>query len=169
MTLRVLVLSLLLCAPTAGGQSAAASEYFSSAQVHDGVAGAAQAAGQTAARLLSNRGHYLSVVVRRDRTGDVEMHELWDDVMVVQEGTGTLVYGGQLEGGREAQPGENGAGPGEWRGGTVSNGMEQQLGVGDLAIVPAGVPHQVRVDPGGSITYLIIKIAPVAASVAGNH
>jgi len=158
-----------LCVPTARAQSASAVEYFSSAQVHDGVAGAAEAPDQTAGRLLSNRGHYLSVAVRRDRTGEVELHELWDDVMVVKEGGGTLVYGGRLAGARETEPGENGAGPGEWRGGTISDGTVQSVSAGDLVIVPAGVPHQVRVPPDGSITYLIIKIAPVAPSAAGNH
>ncbi len=144
---------------SAPSHETAGAEYFAATGLRDSVAGAAEAPDRTAAMLLGTRGDYRYMIIRRDRTGEVEVHALWDDIIIVQEGAGTIVYGGHHEGGREIGAERPGGGPGEVRGGGITGGTARPLAAGDLMIVPAGIPHQVRVDPGGSVTYLVVKVA----------
>ena len=102
-------------------------------------------------RLVCDRGSYTCIALRRTSTGEAELHEEWDDVMLVQAGSGTLLVGGELRGARTSAPGE-------LRGGEIHGGSRQPLAAGDMMIVPAGTPHQVELAPGGSITYLIMKV-----------
>lgn len=103
------------------------------------------------ARLVCDRGHYTCIALRRTASGEAELHESWDDVMMIQAGSGTLVLGGQLHGARTATAGE-------LRGGEIRGGERQRLTAGDMMLVPAGTPHQVELAPGESITYLVIKV-----------
>jgi mannose-6-phosphate isomerase-like protein (cupin superfamily) len=151
----VLTLALGLCAATGISAQAApsAAQHVSAAQLRDTVADAATLPAGFSARLLGNRGAYTYLAIRRDRTGEVEVHAGWDDVMVVETGTATLLYGGSVSGGRQTAPGER-------RGGSIGGGTAQTLAPGDVMVIPAGVPHQVRVPEGGSVTYFVVKVAP---------
>ncbi|HMC93048.1 MAG TPA: hypothetical protein VKI45_11365 [Allosphingosinicella sp.] len=91
-----------------------------------------------------------TLIVRRDRMGQVEVHDLLNDVVVVQAGTAMLMTGGRAEGALATAPGE-------WRGGTIVGGERRALAPGDVAWIPAGVPHQLVVAPGGSFTYIVVK------------
>lgn len=133
--------------------------HVTATEIRDSLAGARSAPGRMLAKPLGDRGSYSYIAVRRDQTGEVEIHAGLDDVIVVQEGVGTLLSGGRVAGDRET-------GPGERRGGQLTGGTTRTMAPGDLAIVPAGVPHQLRVEPGGSITYLVVKVAPPAAARA---
>lgn len=139
-------------------QPPAGPEYLSAAHLREAIA---RLPGQPATalrfKLLGERGTYNYWIVQRDSTGQVEQHADWHDVFVVQTGQGTLLYGGQLQGGRET-------GPGEMLGGTITGGMRQPLGTNDVMIIPAGQPHQVWVEPGQSILYVIIKVKRQAES-----
>lgn len=150
MLMRACLLLLLVSAVRLPAQTATGTQYLSGTQIRDTVAAAARAESRMAGALLVNRGSYTVLVLRRDRTGEVEVHDAWDDVFVVQEGTATLLHGGQVSGGRQTAPGE-------WRGGEIAGGTAQVLAPGDVVVFPAGVPHQVQVAPGGSVTYLVIK------------
>ena len=90
--------------------------------------------------------------VRRDEDGLPEQHARWHDLFIVQEGEGAVLYGGTAEG---AQAGNA---PGELLGGKIVGGHAQRLAPGDMAIVPAGMPHQVNPDKGKSITYMVVKV-----------
>jgi mannose-6-phosphate isomerase-like protein (cupin superfamily) len=147
---------LLLCSVPAWAQGAAGVEHHSATALRDAVAGAAQAASHLAVSNLGDRGAYNYVLVRRDGSGEVEVHDRLDDVIVVQEGSAVLRYGGTLSGSRESAPGER-------RGGQIAGGTTRRLAVGDLMIVPAGVPHRVEVDAGSSVTYLVVKVVTAAA------
>jgi uncharacterized RmlC-like cupin family protein len=92
------------------------------------------------------------LVVRRERTGEVELHETLNDVLVGQSGHASVVIGDRLEGGRQSAPGE-------WRGGTIPGGRSYPLGSGDMLWIPAGLPHQVVVPKGGDFRYLAFKYA----------
>jgi mannose-6-phosphate isomerase-like protein (cupin superfamily) len=160
MKIRSLLLALLLSSPLqTWAQSAPRVEYHSATSLRDAVAGAAQAATHMAVTNGADRGAYNYVVVRRDQTGEVEVHERLDDVFVIQEGGAVLRYGGTVSGSRET-------GAGERRGGQIAGGTVQRLSVGDMMIVPAGVPHLVEVDPGGSVTYLVVKVITAAPTRA---
>lgn len=105
----------------------------------------------TLGRLLANRGHYTLIVLRRTATTEVESHDEWDDVMLVRSGAGTVLWGGQLRDARTVAPGE-------YRGGEIAGGRGRRLVAGDVLVLPAGVPHQVVLEPGEELTYLLIKV-----------
>jgi len=57
-------------------------------------------------KLVCDRGHYTCIALRRTATGEPELHEEWDDVMMVQAGSGILLVGGELRSARTSAPGE---------------------------------------------------------------
>jgi mannose-6-phosphate isomerase-like protein (cupin superfamily) len=95
-----------------------------------------------------NLGLMLSV---RTANGVGELHENFDDLMIVEEGTATLVTGGSLV---DPKPGANG----EVRGTSVQGGTSKTIGVGDVVIVPAGVPHQILLAPGTVYKSMVAKV-----------
>jgi mannose-6-phosphate isomerase-like protein (cupin superfamily) len=66
-----------------------------------------------------------------------EFHEDTIDVWVVQEGSGTLVTGGEVVDGKHR------------------GGVEREIGVGDVIFIPAGIHHGMR--DTRSITWLNIR------------
>ena len=88
----------------------------------------------------------------RDSSGVHERHVDFTDIFVVQRGGARLLYGGTAEGEREVAPGE-------WRGGTIRNGSQSELRPGDVVVVPAGVSHQMLLEPGQRFVYLSFKVA----------
>jgi hypothetical protein len=101
-------------------------------------------------RIGENGNHYY-LAVHREGTGDAELHETQADILVVQTGEGTLVYGGQMMDPKTTAPHEV-RGPG------ISDGIEKALAPGDVVEMPAKVPHWVKVAPGKQITYLVVKV-----------
>lgn len=95
-----------------------------------------------------NLGLMLSV---RTANGVGELHQHFDDLMIVEQGSATLVTGGSLV---DPHP----ISEGEIRGTSVQNGTSKILGVGDVVIVPAGVPHQLLIPPGTVYESLVAKI-----------
>ena len=107
--------------------------------------------GAVASEQLGNFGNYTFMVAQRDHNGEPEVHAHWSDIFIAQEGEATLIYGGAVEGGHETTPGET-------RGGKIVGGKTQKLGAGDMAVIPAGTPHQTNPAPGGRFTYMVIKV-----------
>lgn len=141
-----------LAAEQAKGEIRAAPEFISAAELEAAVSvEASEEAPALMAETLSDQGHYRYLVVRREETGEPEVHADWTDVAVVREGSGTLIYGGRVEGGEETDPGE-------MRGGRIVEGQERRLAAGDVAMLPAQMPHQVRLGDEESIVYTIVKI-----------
>lgn len=114
-------------------------------------AASAAAPAPVAVTTLEQRDDHVSIIVRRTESGTPELHDVFDDLYIVQEGAAVLVYGGRYDGGETTAPGE-------LRGGTIRDGMRQALAPGDVAVVPAGVPHQVVVEAGKSIIYHVVKV-----------
>jgi len=74
--------------------------------------------------------------------------------MVIKSGTVTLVTGGTMQG----EHPNNGPGrPGETLGSGIEGGKEVLLHAGDIAHIPAGIPHWVKLTPGSATTYLVFK------------
>jgi mannose-6-phosphate isomerase-like protein (cupin superfamily) len=92
-----------------------------------------------------------TILAFRDRDGKAELHQQFGDVFVVLQGTATLVTGGTI-----ASPAATA--PGEIRGASIEQGTRTKLQEGDIAHIPAGVPHQVVLDAGGTLTYFVVKI-----------
>lgn len=95
-------------------------------------------------------GSYKTLLIVRVHTGDAELHQQWADQMIINKGTITLVTGGAMQA-------EHTTAPGEIRGSGIQGGKEVVLHPGDIAHIPAGVPHWVKLAPGTTTTYLVIK------------
>jgi mannose-6-phosphate isomerase-like protein (cupin superfamily) len=100
--------------------------------------------------LLATRTHAV-FAIHRDATGQVEQHQGMTDYWIVTSGEGTLVLGGEVVEREEV-------GPGEYRGTSIEGGREVPVKPGDQIDIPPNVPHQIIIEEGKSITYLILKI-----------
>jgi mannose-6-phosphate isomerase-like protein (cupin superfamily) len=122
-------------------------EYFSAAQLASHIAHPAD--GLASKQFLNGPGSNV-YIVRRDKTGDAEVHMALNDIFIVKSGHGKITVGGQVSGNRETAPTE-------WRGGEITGGTDYSLAAGDVLFIPAGVPHKVLVPPKASITYVTVK------------
>ena len=109
-------------------------------------------AGPLHARQIARFDGLSNMLGRRDTSGVNERHEDFADIFVVQRGRARLLYGGTVEG-------EGATTPGEWRGGTIRNGTESEIKTGDIVVIPAGVPHQLLLEPGERFYYFVFKVA----------
>lgn len=87
----------------------------------------------------------------RCRDGQAEVHSRFADLFYILDGRATLLTGGQVVGKIEV-------GPGEYRGSGIEGGQRQELRSGDLAHIPAGVPHQMLVSAEHKFTAFVLKI-----------
>ncbi len=101
---------------------------------------------------LGNFGNHSLMVVHRQADGEAELHETQADIFIVESGGGTLVVGGKVVNGKTTAPGEV-------RGTAIQGGEKRTLAPGDVAHIPAKMPHQVLVQNGRQITYAIVKVA----------
>jgi mannose-6-phosphate isomerase-like protein (cupin superfamily) len=92
-----------------------------------------------------------TILAYRNKDGKGELHEQAADVFVVLQGAAILVTGGTI-----TNPVTTASG--EIRGAAVQQGSRKDLKEGDIAHIPAGVPHQVLVPQGGSFTYFVVKV-----------
>jgi mannose-6-phosphate isomerase-like protein (cupin superfamily) len=108
-------------------------------------------ANHVASETLDTIGNRVFMVAHREGPGQAEWHEKQADVIVIHSGAVTLVYGGEVVGGKTTAPGEI-------RGNSIKGGTEVTLGPGDALHIPAKVPHLMKVAPGQSVTYFIVKV-----------
>jgi mannose-6-phosphate isomerase-like protein (cupin superfamily) len=121
--------------------------YFSAAQLAAQVAHPVK--GIAGSQFLNGPGSIV-YILRRDKTGETEVHMAFNDIYVVQSGQAKITVGGQVTGNRETVPTE-------WLGGDISGGTDYSLAQGDVLFIPAGVPHKVLIPPKASITYVLVK------------
>jgi mannose-6-phosphate isomerase-like protein (cupin superfamily) len=105
----------------------------------------------SASEVLKEYPQHAIHLLYRSRSGIAEQHENFADLFYVLEGRAALVTGGTV-----ADP--KTIAPGEIRGSSVQGGARQELRAGDLAHVPAGLPHQMVVSGDSSITCVVLKI-----------
>jgi len=94
--------------------------------------------------------YYVEFVKRLDHGNSVELHPHWIDQITIIAGTGTLTYGGTVQGGTTAPNGE-------LRGGTQVGAKTQGLKPGDFVLIPAGMAHKFDASPGKTLTYVVAK------------
>ena len=87
----------------------------------------------------------------RTTSGGAEIHAKYDDLMIVQQGSATLITGGTVV---DAKTGDDG----ETHGPSVANGQSRTITVGDIVVVPAGVPHQLLIAPGTLYSAMVAKV-----------
>jgi len=104
-----------------------------------------------ATQQLTSFGNYLFMVAHREASGEAEYHATQADIFVVQSGEATLVYGGELAGGKTTAPNE-------MRAPSINGGMEKKLAAGDVVTIPAKTAHQLKVAAGKEFTYFVVKV-----------
>ena len=105
----------------------------------------------SASETLKEYPRHFTMLSFRSRDGQAELHENFADLFYILDGRATLDTGGSLA---EAVT----IGPGELRGVSIEGGVRQELRTGDVAHVPAGVPHQFLVPGGKTVTSFVVKI-----------
>lgn len=140
------MVSALLVVASAMGAAASHEETFLSAAE---LASKVQSASHTVAYEIPGVTGRQVLMIRRDETGDVEVHTELDDTIVIERGTAKFRVGGTITGNHQTAPTE-------WRGGTMTGWREYTVSAGDLLLIPAGVPHQAVVT-SGTLSYLTIK------------
>jgi mannose-6-phosphate isomerase-like protein (cupin superfamily) len=95
--------------------------------------------------------HHYTMLAFRSHSGGGELHQNFADVFYILDGHATVVTGGEIV---EAKS----TGPGETRGHSVKGGTQQELKAGDVVHIPAGMPHQMLLANGESVTYFVLKV-----------
>jgi mannose-6-phosphate isomerase-like protein (cupin superfamily) len=177
--LAAIVISFALSAPTASrSQSAAPATYVTSAEV---LAIAQKTASlpvsDQAIRIINVNNEYNVAVgvVHRAKTVGQPLpngisHSQITEIYHVIEGRGTLVTGGTLEN-PEPAPADSPTvallnGP-STRGGAIRNGASQEIGPGDIVVIPPNTPHWFSNVATDEIVYLILRMDPKKVLPAG--
>jgi mannose-6-phosphate isomerase-like protein (cupin superfamily) len=105
----------------------------------------------SAGETLKEYPRHCAMLSFRSRDGQAEVHENFADVFYVMEGRTTLVTGGTVADAVSTAPGET-------RGSAIVGGVRQELRAGDVAHVPAGLPHQMLVAHEQTVTCLVMKV-----------
>ena len=128
-------------------------DYFSARDIQKQLADLgpkAQPSGSSGSTLGDYTSHQLKLSVRTS-SGGAEVHAHYDDVFVVTQGKATLTTGGTIE---NAKTGDDG----ETKGTDIQNGNTQVISVGDVLNIPAGTPHQLKIDQGTLFSTIVIKV-----------
>jgi uncharacterized RmlC-like cupin family protein len=99
----------------------------------------------------ASRRSYQFVVLARRATGAAELHERWDDVVLVRSGTALLRTGRALVARKLREPGE-------WNGTDIGGARDQAVGPGDVLVIPAGIPHQWQPTGSAPFAYVVLKV-----------
>jgi mannose-6-phosphate isomerase-like protein (cupin superfamily) len=91
-----------------------------------------------------------SLVVKDHATPVAEAHDAETDVYLVLEGEAALVLGGRIADEAVTEPGQR-------RGTSIEGGRAWRIAAGDVAFIPAGVPHLVDARDT-RLVYLVVKI-----------
>lgn len=101
-------------------------------------------------RVLKRYPNHSTMLVLRERDGESELHQDFADLFIVVDGKAELWTGGKMQNARQTDQGEQ-------RGSGLVEAAHVLISKGDIVHIPAGVPHQVRVTKGMSITYFVLK------------
>ena len=110
----------------------------------------AKSAGSSGSTLASTGNLALKLSVRTS-SGGAEIHAHYDDLMIVEQGSATLITGGTVVGGTTGADGET-------HGSGIEGGVNKTITVGDVVIVPAGQPHQLLIPTGVVYAAMVAKI-----------
>lgn len=106
--------------------------------------------GETPGVLERYPNHYTMLITRREN-GQSELHEHVADVFFVTDGSAQLWTGGSMQNDKVTESGEH-------RGSGLFGATVVSLKRGDLVHIPANVPHQLRLAPGDTFTYFVVKV-----------
>jgi mannose-6-phosphate isomerase-like protein (cupin superfamily) len=105
----------------------------------------------SASETLEKYPHHYTMLAFRNRNGGGEAHQNFADVFYILDGHATVVTGGEVVDGKSTAPGET-------LGTSVQGGSRQDVKAGDVVHIPAGMPHQMLVPEGETVTYFVVKV-----------
>jgi mannose-6-phosphate isomerase-like protein (cupin superfamily) len=100
---------------------------------------------------IAPAGNHRFMIVHREGPGEAEYHATESDVIFVQSGEATLVYGGKMIDARTTAPNE-------MRAAGIEGGMERKVGSGDVIAIPPKLPHQMKPEDGKTFNYFVVKV-----------
>ncbi|MGB7137083.1 MAG: hypothetical protein WBD46_17475 [Acidobacteriaceae bacterium] len=156
MKIAILAASALVLSLSASAQTTPNHDSAPIFPVHDlharlaGLAAQAKAKGSSGAT-LEDYGSYKIQLSVRTASGGAEVHAHWDDVMIVEEGSATLITGGTV-------PDAKTNADGETHGSKIEGGHSQVIRPGDMLTVSAGTPHQLILPPDTVYGAVVIKV-----------
>jgi glc operon protein GlcG len=103
-------------------------------------------------------GDYKIHASRREGPGMAEIHTRDTDIAYVLRGSATLVTGGTAVDVKEI-------GPEELRGTAIQGGETRHLGVGDVVVIPNGVPHWFK-EVEAPFLYYVVKVRQAGRETA---
>lgn len=95
---------------------------------------------------------YYTQLIVRTKSGEVEIHQQFDEMAIVLDGNATIFTGGTAQNPRVLRPGE-------LRASTAPGGTPATMAKGTVIYIPVDTPHRVVVPAGGFIAYIDVKIA----------
>lgn len=104
----------------------------------------------SASETLEKYPHHYTMLAFRQKNGGGELHQNFADMFVILDGHATVVTGGSVVDQKTVSPGE-------LRGKSVEGGTRQEVKAGDVVHIPAGMPHQMLVPDGETVTYFVVK------------
>ena len=153
LTIATCALALILPARVVG--QAKPAEYHSASELKQQFAKLAAEAkaknsGSTGADWGAYGNHALKLSYRR-ASGQAEVHVHFADIMVVTEGSATVITGGTLVEAKNDSPNEI-------KGKSIEGGTRQILSKGDVIHILAGTPHQLILDQGKDFQAFVVKV-----------
>jgi mannose-6-phosphate isomerase-like protein (cupin superfamily) len=79
------------------------------------------------------------------------IHDKEDELMYVIDGAGTLTMGGALVNGTRTNPTNQ-------SGSSIQGGTSTHITIGEVIMVPAGVPHQIAPDSGSAMVVMTFHV-----------
>lgn len=105
-------------------------------------------------------GDYKIHASRREGPGMAEIHTRDTDIAYILQGSATLVTGGTAVGVKQI-------GPEELRGTAIEGGETRELKVGDVVVIPNGIPHWFKRVQAPFLYYVVKVRQAVREPVAG--
>jgi mannose-6-phosphate isomerase-like protein (cupin superfamily) len=144
------IVALAHCAAFAAGDQPAVDLWTAKdLSARAGALGAKMDAFKSANTPLGTRGNQTFLVAHREGNGQAEWHEKQADIIVIMEGSVTIVYGGTIVNGKPTAAGEI-------RGDSIADGKQARLGPGDIFRISPKTPHQMMVT--GKLNYFVAKV-----------
>jgi mannose-6-phosphate isomerase-like protein (cupin superfamily) len=142
----------LLCGGTV--QAATGVEIWTSSDLRNasGQMAPESEAKSIAGKTLGSYGNHSASLWRRAKSGQAELHKTRTDLLIVEQGSATLVFGGTI-------PDPRTTAPNEIRGTSIRGGESKKIEPGDIIRIPPGTPHQFVLDKGQSVAYFALKIS----------
>lgn len=151
--MRLLVMTLIVAGAALPAGAPEGFEHWKSAELQgfEKKLGPKISAQKIATQSLGAYGNHSFLVAHREGSGEAELHETQNDVMVIESGEATLVVGGTVTDAKTTAPHEV-------RGPSIRGGEKVALSAGDVVHIPVKTAHQMLLAGGKQITYFVVKI-----------